>query len=88
MPSNDYTNKRDFRAILFLIVFAVGAYFYHINFQGGPCVSPIKYHLGTFDKSFGVSRESFLKAVSVAEDLWKKKRGRICLDIPAKKDFQ
>jgi len=87
MPPDNDTDKRDFRAILFLIVFAAGAYFYHVNFQGGPCARPIKYHLGTFDKSFGVSKESFLKAVSSAEDLWEKKEGKDLFEYTDKDGF-
>ncbi|MCK9351926.1 MAG: matrixin family metalloprotease [Candidatus Paceibacterota bacterium] len=58
------------RALILLAAVAVGAYWYHVNFQKGPCEAPIEYHIDQFDVSFGVSRESFLSAVAEAEAMW------------------
>lgn len=41
-----------------------------IRWTHRPCAEPIPYYLGTFDKRFGVSRESFLSALGEAEALW------------------
>ena len=37
-----------------------------------PCLQPIAYSLGEFDKRFGVSQKDFLSAVSQAELVWEK----------------
>lgn len=41
-----------------------------------PCSQPITYRLGTFDPQFGISKESFLSALSDAETIWAKPFGR------------
>ncbi|MDP3957898.1 MAG: matrixin family metalloprotease [bacterium] len=37
-----------------------------------PCKNPITYSIGAFDTRFGISKESFLKAVREAETVWEK----------------
>lgn len=41
-----------------------------------PCQKPIAYSLGTFDTRFGISKESFLRAVADAEAIWEKPIGK------------
>lgn len=35
-----------------------------------PCQTPITYSVGEFDTRFGISKESFLKAIREAEEVW------------------
>lgn len=49
-------------AVLFSIIFYVRTH--------GPCTSPIKYKIGTFDSRFGISNKDFLKNVEKSSNLW------------------
>lgn len=44
--------------------------------HSAPCAAPITYSIGTFDRRFGVSYESFLSALQEAEAVWEKPLGR------------
>ena len=37
-----------------------------------PCIQPIQYSIGTFDRRFGVTYISFLSALKEAENIWEK----------------
>jgi predicted nucleic acid-binding Zn-ribbon protein len=41
-----------------------------------PCRSAIEYRIETFDARFGLSKEEFLSAVQMAEDIWEKPIGK------------
>lgn len=41
-----------------------------------PCREPIAYSIGSFDESFGISREYFLSTLSDAEKVWEGPSGR------------
>lgn len=41
-----------------------------------PCDQPIHYGLGTFDKRFGISQQTFLDAVAKGADVWNTVEGR------------
>jgi len=71
--------------IVFLAMLGGGAYIFRapltrlwadLYAQFFPCRSPITYHIGTFDARFGISRETFLKDIQVAEKIWEKPIGR------------
>jgi hypothetical protein len=63
------------RALFLLALVAIGSYWYHVNYQKGPCEAPIDYHIGEFDASFGVSKADFLSAIAEAEGMWKNEEG-------------
>ncbi len=81
---DSYNNHRLKKYIQAIIIFAaiVGAGFY---FRGPiedfiaplenrylPCYRPIAYSIGSFDPRFGLTKESFLKALATAEAIWEK----------------
>jgi len=41
-----------------------------------PCQKPIAYTLGSFDNTFGLSKEAFLSALKDAEEVWEKPTGK------------
>lgn len=41
-----------------------------------PCGKPLAYNIGSFDESFGISREYFLSALADAEKVWEEPSGR------------
>src|SRR6478735_2056400 len=41
-----------------------------------PCLSPIKYRIGTLDTRFGIPREDFQRRVEEAAELWASAAGR------------
>ncbi len=66
---------------LLLIAAVVGAGFFYrerlenlVEFRSfyAPCERPITYSLGTFDPKFGISKNSFLSAMVLAEAIWEK----------------
>ncbi len=44
----------------------------HLSYAVNPCVEPIPYSLGGFDKRFNISQEYFLSALLDAEAIWEK----------------
>src|SRR3989344_2673923 len=61
-----------------LLIIAIGYAWYQINFKKVllPCVEPIKYAIGSFDRRFDLSHTDFLSALSEAEAIWEKSLGR------------
>ncbi len=49
--------------------------FVKLKFQN-PCLSPLAYSIGTFDKEFGLTQDDFLTEIRASEDLWEKALGR------------
>jgi len=57
-------------------------FFYH------PCEKPIEYSIGIFNNKFGISEETFLKAIKDAEDLWERPSGRDLFNYSEKGKLQ
>ncbi|MEP7162679.1 MAG: matrixin family metalloprotease [Candidatus Moraniibacteriota bacterium] len=66
--------KKLFEIIILLAL--IGGIFYVWKSIPLPCVEPIHYSLGEFDKEFSISREEFLKNVALAERPWEGAMGR------------
>lgn len=73
-----------FSNIILLTLVGGSAYYYkdEIRFSARevyrkvqPCKSPITYSLGSFDESFGISKENFLKKIAEAEKIWERAAG-------------
>lgn len=56
-------------------VFAVVFYVVTLAFPE-PCVSPISYKIGSFDKNFGISQKEFLQALEQASKIWSDPAGK------------
>ncbi len=56
----------------------IGKFLERLKLDLLPCQQPITYSLGTFDTRFGISQETFLKAIAQAEQIW---------ETPAKKQL-
>jgi hypothetical protein len=77
-----------FLNLLILVIACFAAYYYRAEigqaawlikdryFSPEPCTQPIKYSLGTFDQSFGLSRSQFLSDVTAAGQLWSVAEGK------------
>ncbi|MDP3696652.1 MAG: matrixin family metalloprotease [Candidatus Taylorbacteria bacterium] len=56
--------------IFLIVIFAgIGVFYYR---QTSICRRPLTYDIGSFDNSFGVSKEKFLKTIKEAEAVWEK----------------
>lgn len=71
--------KRTLTNLFLLAAVGAGIYAYRAPIISGwmnlysqyfPCTRPITYSIGTFDERFGISKESFLKAIQKGEALW------------------
>jgi len=67
--------------IIFLVAVVVVGFFYRdavknillrVYSQYFPCQQPITYSINTFDTRFGISKEDFIEAMSLAEKIWEK----------------
>lgn len=45
-------------------------------FAPPPCTKPITYHLGTFDRRFGLEQKDFISALTEAEQIWEGSWGK------------
>lgn len=73
--------KKIFSAAILLVVLGATAYVFRVPLtslwngwyaQFFPCQRPIAYRIGSFDARFGISRETFLKDMQIAEKIWEK----------------
>lgn len=77
-----FMNKKLFSKYIFIVLglLALGFIFRQfletqwklLNARFFPCTVPITYSIGSFDERFGISKETFLKAVLEAETIWEK----------------
>lgn len=68
---------------IFTILLVIAAGFSLYSAYGrfkNPCSLPISYEVGSFDKRFGVSQESFVNAAQAAEKAWEEKLGTNLFD--------
>ena len=70
-------------SIFFLVAIAGSGYYYRAQltnyyneFLAPPCSSPITYKVGSFDNRFGISEDTFKKAIAAATQIWDKAAGR------------
>lgn len=71
--------KKIFKIVLVVAVFGGGIFAFRVPLENllaelknvySPCSEPIAYSIGIFDKRFGMSTTTFLKAISDAEKVW------------------
>ncbi len=66
--------------IVSFLILLVGAFFFWFYAWVGPspapCVEPIAYSIGTFDRRFDLKQSDFLAALSEAEAVWEKGSGK------------
>ena len=59
-------------AVVFLFRTELTQIFLGLQNKYLPCNQPITYSIGSFDERFNISKEEFLRVVSIAEETWEK----------------
>lgn len=72
-----------------LIVAAAGSLTYSAyEFNRPICSKPLKYNIGYFDESFGITEEEFKLTIVKAESVWERELGRDVFIYDPKADFK